>query len=38
MYIGEVGNITPIIQMKKMSKLLEIVRRGWKGLDSMAVG
>ena len=28
----------PIIQVKKMSSLPEIVRRGWEGLDCMGMG
>ena len=27
----------PIIQVKKMSSLPEIVRRGWEGLDCMGM-
>lgn len=37
LYNSKVGHITPIIQMKKTSNL-EVVRRGWKGLDGMVMG
>lgn len=36
LYNSKVGHITPIIKMKKTSNR-EVLRRGWKGLDSMVV-